>query len=445
MSYKIIRDRVTLRGQQSATIRHIGHAIKTAAEDLRFRNLAASLATTAPPKDYLGQARAIYNDFTRRWRYVRDPAHKELVTYSPDAVWNLVLAGDGKGVGLGKGAGDCDCATVAIGALFQSVGFPVRIATSADRGAPPGRMFGHVFAQVDVPRVGWVTVDPVLYPGKPFGAIANASRLGIWNLDGQMIKTYGNFTTNRYGGTEMPEYQEYDGFFGSVEDGQMIQDWERAGLQGFGSLCDSMGYIADGGNLPPVEVTPDMYGLARTPMLEVRPEDYQYMQVAGRPYDSMLALGDDGEVYLYDGTLGRGFFRKLFRKVKKRVKKVAGRIKRMAKKIIKKIPGGKALLKISGKIRKIAMKVVRPLSKFVGKYAAKLAPIAALVPGWGTAIAAGLATAGKVANLMNKYGVKVMGKKGTVRRLHGKPSNIIGLKRDLNRAAAQMARRRRAA
>jgi hypothetical protein len=44
--------------------------------------------------------------------------------------------------------------------------------------------------------------------------------------------------------------------------------------------------------------------------------------------------------------------------------------------------------------------------KFVGKYASKLAPIAALIPGYGTAIAGALYTAGKIAKVMQQFDVK---------------------------------------
>jgi hypothetical protein len=150
-------------------------------------------------------------------------------------------------------------------------------------------------------------------------------------------------------------------------------------------------------------------------MLELSLDDYQYMAQNGRPYDGMLALGDTGEPYVYDGL--SGWFKKVFKKIKKGVKKVARKIKSGVKKLLKKTKFGRWLIKVGGKIKKIAMKIVRPLVKFVGKYAAKLAPIAAMIPGYGTAIAGALMAAGKIANLMQKYGVLTTGKKGKVRTL----------------------------
>ena len=82
------------------------------------------------------------------------------------------------------------------------------------------------------------------------------------------------------------------------------------------------------------------------------------------------------------------------------------------------------------------MKIVKPLVKFVGKYAAKLAPIAAFIPGFGPAIAGGLLVAGKIAKTMQKFGVATSGKKGSVRRLKFQnPKAIPAFKAALEREA----------
>jgi len=429
------------------TIRLIGRSIRAGSRYLPIRNLAAAWATEAPPKDYLGQANCIYRRFLQRWRYVKDPLTRELVTASPEASFRLVMAGDGVGVGRGRGAGDCDCATVALGSLYESVGFPVRIATIAKPSAPPGPLMDHVYPEVNVPKIGWIPADPVIHPRGGFGDAPPASRKVVYSLSGDIIEYSGNLgslgqeglatmtpdvwqrpTWRTYGG----DYDYSYGFFGEEGDGQPLEEWSTVGLAGFGYLSPVMG---DMGTDIPVEVGPDQTmfygGLARTPMVELNPEDYRYMQsTGGRPYEGMMGLGDDGEVYVYDG-LG-GFFKRLFRKIKKGVKKIGrgirrgikrvrkgfqkvlkkgfsvvrkigGRIRKGIRKIVKRLPGGKALIKIAGKIRKVAMKVVRPVSKFVGKYASKIAPIARFIPGYGPAISAGLRIAGKVANVYNKY------------------------------------------
>lgn len=455
-----IRTSGGFEGQMRETLRRIGSAIKAASVYPPIRNHAAAIATTAPPKDFLGQLQAVYNDFTRRWRYVKDPARAELLTASPEAIWRLTMGGDGVGVGLGKGAGDCDCATAALGAMLESIGFKTRLGTTAQSGSPPGKLFGHVFIQAQVPGFGWVTVDPVLYPKKPFGSTAKNARMAVWDLDGNYIGAWGNYKPFGLESTEDEmlsgpniEYWQHMGFGGEdFQPNAEPEEWSMLGLNSWGWVKDQSGNqmstvslygVIDGAMLGGLMAEVDQNdewepGTVRTPMLELSIDDYDYVSKNGTPYDGMVALGDTGEVYYYDGSLG--FFKKLFRKIKKKVKKVARRIKKGITKVLKKSKFGRFLLKVGGKIKKIAMKIVRPLMKFVGKWAAKLAPIAALIPGYGTAIAGALAAAGKVANIMKKWGVSTKGKKGKVRGLKlQNPKNLPGFQKELKAKAAQMA------
>lgn len=189
----IIRDkRYTVSNRQAVpfTIALIGKAIRDGSTYLPIRNYAATLAAKAPRKDFWGQLLNVWNDFLKRWRYVRDPHQTETVTTDPKALFNLVIGHNG-GSGQGMGVGDCDDATAAIGALLMSIGFPIRIATTAPPNAP-GLHFTHVFAQAKVPGRGWITVDPVLVPHKKnLGDIADHSRLAVWNLYGQLIASKG--------------------------------------------------------------------------------------------------------------------------------------------------------------------------------------------------------------------------------------------------------------
>ena len=412
--------------QMRATVDIIGKAIKDGSRYLPIRNRAAALASRARPKDYLGQINEIFDDFVKRWRYVKDPVGKELVTTSPQQLFHLVMGGrsNDPGVGLGRGAGDCDDAACAIGAQLAAIGIPVRICTISPQGAPPGRLMSHVFVQGQVSGLGWITVDPVVFPKHGMGYTPPHSRMAIFDLEGNFLEGSGNLTNMAGGYSGLGEmetkpmcncrqFRDMAGFgdyAGAEED---ILDFRRYGVKDFGIYADTMG-IMDlgeyGGMNLAAEVDTDERGYAWTPILEMAPADYNYIRETGRPYQGMLALGDNLEVYSYDGNLG--FFKKLFRKAKKGLKKIGKKAKSLAKKLLKKLPGGKYLLKLGKKLWKVSKKLLAPLTKFVGKYAAKLAPIAALIPGYGTAIAAGLYTAGKVAKLMNKFGVKVTKKKG---------------------------------
>lgn len=182
------------KAKMIATIRYIGKAIRQGSQYLPIRNHAAALATLAPPKDYLGQVKQIYDDAVKRWRYVNDPFGAELLTYGPQALANYVLALDNKGVGNGLGAGDCDCITAAVGSELMAIGRPVRIAVTAPKNAPAGDNFSHVFAQAHVPGHNWVTVDPVLFPKQEFGAKHQHSRIAYFNLSGKLQSYAGNVT-----------------------------------------------------------------------------------------------------------------------------------------------------------------------------------------------------------------------------------------------------------
>lgn len=174
------------------TVRLIGKAIRNGSTYLPLRNHAASLASLAPPKNYLGQVANIYFDAVKRWRYVKDPVSKEYLSYTPEVLTNLVLGLDGVGAGRGFGVGDCDCIASAIGAELEAIGMPTRIAITAPRNAPPGPMFGHVFVQAKIPKIGWITVDPVLHPHRKFGATPYHSRIAFFNLNGDLLGYRGN-------------------------------------------------------------------------------------------------------------------------------------------------------------------------------------------------------------------------------------------------------------
>lgn len=469
MTYQATLQRIRTPGgpmnQMKETLRQIGSAIQRASVYPPIRNYAAAIASTAPPKDFLGQLRAVYDDFTRRWRYVKDPRSRELLTASPAAIWRLTMAGDGVGVGAGYGAGDCDCVATALGAVMEAIGFPVRLGTTAPPNARPGRIFGHVFIQAKCPKIGWITLDPVLYPKRPFGSTAYHSRIAYWDLKGNLLG-YGGNVAGQLGDNNDEEddmnglsIDNWPGYgFGADDDpwesaNPEPADWSTVGLQGWGwmpggqSAVGMYGYIDGsmlGGMCAEVDEDEDLgAGYVRTPMLMFGEEDFQYIQQNGAPYPGMIALGDAGEIYQYDG-LG-GFFKKLFRKVKRGVKKVAKKIGRGIKKVLKKTKFGRWLIKIGGKIKKIAMKIVKPLAKFIGKWAGKLAPIAAMIPGYGTAIAAALTAAGRVAKVMNKFMAKTKKRKGS--KVHGlklkNPKKLASMQRAMQAEAKKMVQLRK--
>lgn len=206
-------------------------------------------------------------------------------------------------------------------------------------------------------------------------------------------------------------YQEmsWDGLLGSDDqsDEHALAGWDEHVVKEFGAFVPELGYLSnDDGRMPPVEVTEDdiqtsgFGGYFRTPVLEMSPDDIAAYKNTGEVPDGALALGDDGTIYQYSGL--DGFFKKLFKRVRKGIKKIRGKIRKAVRKLLKRTKFGRIILKVRDKIVKVMMKIVKPLMKFVGKWAGKIAPIAAMIPGYGTVIAGALTVAGKIAKIYNK-------------------------------------------
>jgi hypothetical protein len=421
----------TVGEQMRKTVAIVGKAIREGATYLPLRDHVARVAATAPPKDFLAQAHAIYRDFVKRWRYVRDPRNAEYVASSGRAIWNIVYGG-----GVRRGTGDCDDAAAALGAAMFSAGFPVRIKTSVPlrhRFHPRLRKLpGHIYVEVFVKPRGWIAADPVVWPAHGFGHHPPALRRYTFDLWGKPIggaslqgadEMSGEEVGTMYGyGDDIQSWQDYGlaehgyalGYAEGETYGAMPLDWSTYGLKGFGATADRVYDASNSGLL--AEVTTDGLGLARTPMVEMRPEDIEHIRAYGRPYDGMLGLGDDGSVYQWKPTQGLalgGFFKKIFSGAAKMAMKLAKKGLKFAKKLIAKMPGGKYLVKFMDKIHKIAMKLVRPLMKILGPAARFLAPISAMIPGYGPLISVALKATGTIAKLMAKHGIR-QSKKGAV-------------------------------
>jgi hypothetical protein len=446
--------------QLKTTIRLIGQAIQKGSLYLPIRHLAGRAASTAPPKNYYAQIRAIYHAITTQWwRYTFDPKGAEVLTIAPEQIFQITL---GHGKNNHQGYGDCDDVTIASGALLASIGFDIRIATTVKPGSP--FIFDHVFCLVKPTRNGnWMPFDPVLFPRSGCGDITKFKRIAIWDLNGNLVSKSGPFpprfdsVMHLYGSdqpagcnqsltgtegmnqmnTQLPNYYQFPdqaeavGLFGAddiVADKDLprlhrddyLPDFARHGIVGFGAYGGVMGSMT-GAQLPQIMAEYDQSdeigdtGFVRTKHFELAPDDYQYVKINGTVPHGALALADDGEVYQWAANpegIG-GFFKKLFRRAKKGfkrigrgIRRVARGAKRLVKKFVKKLPMGKMLWKIGSKIHSTAMKIVKPLMKVVGPIAKKIAPIAALIPGIGPAVSAGLMITGKVYDIAKKYGVK---------------------------------------
>lgn len=236
---------------------------------------------------------------------------------------------------------------------------------------------------------------------------------------------------------------------GTDTDGQKLSQWDKYMVSGFGSEVHRLGYIDAPQNLA-VEV--DQYddlgdGTVLTPMLEVSPNDFEYVKTVGFAYPGMMALSDTGDLYQYNGL--SGLFSRIKKGFKKLAKKTVGAVRKKVRKVIAKTKVGRAIIKIGDKVMKVAKKIVVPLAKTVGKWAPKLAPIAALIPGVGPAISGAMLAAGAVGKLVGKYGGKVIdvvamdektGKKTIVKKLDIDPKKQKMLQAELLRTAKKVKR-----
>lgn len=172
------------------TIKLIGKGIKDGTGFVPIRQYAAAVASRAPSRDFISQLGEIYDDFTKnRWKYVFDPVGYELVGITGPVIFDSIL-----GFGVtppSRGFGDCDEATAGIGAVAQNVGFPTRMVTLA---APYSRkLWDHIFPQVLIPKKGWITADPVVYPKHGMGWTAPNSRIAAWDLNGNLMAFGGHY------------------------------------------------------------------------------------------------------------------------------------------------------------------------------------------------------------------------------------------------------------
>lgn len=122
----------------------------------QVRQLAESIASSLPSKDYLSEALAIYYFVLANTRYMRDPRTVELVR-APFVTTRTLVAGQVPSL-------DCDDMAALICALVLSTGGQCRVVTVAFRHMfhKGARQYSHVFAQAREPNTGrWITLDPV--------------------------------------------------------------------------------------------------------------------------------------------------------------------------------------------------------------------------------------------------------------------------------------------
>lgn len=120
-----------------------------------IRNLAVSITSDIPGKDFPSEIAAIQGWVKRNIRYVQDVAGVETIQ-TPDVTLSLM-------------AGDCDDQSIIVAALLESIGHPTRFRAI---GFAPNEM-EHVFVETRLGS-GWVSVEttePVDIGWQPPGVV----------------------------------------------------------------------------------------------------------------------------------------------------------------------------------------------------------------------------------------------------------------------------------
>lgn len=131
------------------TLKLMAGLVRQFKRDPLMRDTAISLVAGLRPKDWTGEARAIYEYVRDRIRYVRDVSGVETLQTPP--------------VTMELEAGDCDDKSVLLATLLETIGHPTRFVAT---GYKSPQSFSHVYVETLI-GVKWVPLDATT--DQPFG------------------------------------------------------------------------------------------------------------------------------------------------------------------------------------------------------------------------------------------------------------------------------------
>lgn len=137
------------------TLQKMKNIIQESSKNPVVVSMARSIIRFVPEKDYLGEAKRIYDWTRQHTKYVRDPYGTETITTPPVAL-DIIKRG-------GLFEGDCDCLTVLTLSLLRAIGFPVKIVAAGYANKPLSHVYGKVFI-----KGHWVYIEPIK-KGVPLG------------------------------------------------------------------------------------------------------------------------------------------------------------------------------------------------------------------------------------------------------------------------------------
>lgn len=123
------------------TVRIMRAMVREASRDPVIRDAAMRLIWLQPARDSRSEIEAVFTWVRDMVRYVADPVWFESVSYPAQT--------------LAMRHGDCDDKATLLGAMLESVGYPVRFVVTGYRVAAPE----HVYVQV-LASDQWIDLDP---------------------------------------------------------------------------------------------------------------------------------------------------------------------------------------------------------------------------------------------------------------------------------------------
>lgn len=123
-----------------ATLKIMSSLVKTAKSAMPIRELALSLTSDLPQKDYVGELKRIHRFVRDNIRYIKD-IHGVETIQTPEQTLRL-------------GAGDCDDKSTLVASLLESIGHPTRflaVGFSSDK-------VSHVLVQTKIGNK-WIAVE----------------------------------------------------------------------------------------------------------------------------------------------------------------------------------------------------------------------------------------------------------------------------------------------
>lgn len=149
------------------TVGYIVGLIKEGAKDFDVRQTAIDILFqhAIPPKDYLGEIRALFEWVKNNVRYTRD-IHRVELLHTARRMLELR-------------AGDCDDMTILLSAMLKAIGHPVRLALV---GFNPRKkaLFTHIYLEAFCKGV-WIPLDATM--SKPMGWAPRADHKQYFPVD----------------------------------------------------------------------------------------------------------------------------------------------------------------------------------------------------------------------------------------------------------------------